>query len=491
MNREIEITSTMRLLVLLFGLFTALMTLWACINMQMLYAAVGAISFLIVLSPLALVKTYDLYCPWSFVLLTIFFGTTLQALCMSFNWPSADFIDTAMLLGQKPEYFIYPSGIFLLGMVCLTVGYFGFQRVAPARMQIKRGYSRSNMIVILGVSFFIACVGSLAFFRLTGGGESTSISSKRTTIESVSGQSDDFSQYGYLRQASKLAAIVFLVLYSNFLVHNEKLTSTHKVILACAFLLACALPFYASSRSQVLWVVLGALGVSYYLGRGNLMVRLGAYGLGGLALFITMSFLRGAGSTEHTSMSESATNAVKSLVLNRNGLGMAKTAHIINHLPEPLEYRYGSTIFVWLIAPVPRGMYPSKPMVNSGPYLGRTLYGTKVSGVPPGAIGELYWNFHIAGVIFGMALIGRFLRFVYNSFKRCDVDPSIIIPVYLFAFLPIGFAVLGHSVGGGIVMRLVDFCTVAIIVYLSTKRLEFGQQVGAGMPHQPAFSQMR
>ena len=123
---------------------------------------------------------------------------------------------------------------------------------------------------------------------------------------------------------------------------------------------------------------------------------------------------------------------------------------------------------VWLIAPIPREIYPNKPLIHTGPIIGQKIYNNRVSGVPPGLVAELYWNFSIPGIIFGMLLVGWTLQWVYLLFRSCDVDPTIISPIYLFAIIPVGFAVIGHSLGFGTIMRFVDFTTIAVVVYLCT-----------------------
>ena len=471
MNREIEIGPSIRAAVLCYAAVTAIVVAASCVYAEMLYAAVGSMSFLIAVIPFLFVKRYDLFCPWSFVLLTVFFGCTLQSLCISLGWPDQQYIDTAMLLGKDPNYFLFPSGVFLTGMICLTLGYFSFPKQDFKPPFIDREYCPKRMALILGVCLLLSVVATFAYIRFTGGAESGKISDKRATIRTLDVQRDSgFSQYGYLRHFGKLSTIAFLIMYSYFLSKHERLTTFQRGLLAMTFLLACAMPFYASSRAQVVWVALGALGVNYYHSRGNFWVSISIYAGLALAMFLVMSSLRNT-ETDDAIKQASYEDSVKSLVLNRNGIGLPKTSHIINHIPDPLEYQYGKTILVWLIAPVPREIYPNKPMVHTGPIIGSTIYGTKVSGVPPGAIAELYWNFHIAGVVFGMLSVGWLLQKIHSVFIHCCVNQVIATPVYLFAFLQVGFAILGHSVGGGTVMRFVDLATAAAVVFLCTIRV--------------------
>ena len=150
------------------------------------------------------------------------------------------------------------------------IGYFGLvnDELKPG-VVVARGMHSRNTIVVLGAVIMLSVFSTVLFVRLTGGFESEKISSKRTTLETLDVAGSETKQYGHMRQLSKLSAAAFLVMYSFVLCREERSSFFTKAALAFAFLAAIALPFYASSRSQVLWVVIGALGVNYYLAKGN------------------------------------------------------------------------------------------------------------------------------------------------------------------------------------------------------------------------------
>ena len=467
MNSDLPIHSLLKIAILAEVVATAFAIVAACAYPHWLYAAVGLTTLMITLMPLLILKTYDYFSPWSFVLLAVVTGCTLQSICMTLNWPDEQAIDGFFLLSQEPEYFFYPASIFLLGFACFTVGYFYFGKAERKPITVKRDFNRNNLILVLTLGFVFSSVASIAYIRFTGGAESGQISQKRTLIKTTDvGSDDDFAQYGTLKQISKLTGITFLVLYSFFLSRHENLNSTQFAMIGIFFLGACLIPFYSSMRAPIIWLVLAALGVTYYLDRKRFMSRLFVLTTVGLVFFVAMSMLRNAGNENKDENALQRT--VRKLAFNRNGPGFAKTAHIINHIPDTLDYQYGQTIAVWLIAPVPRELFPGKPMVHAGPIIGRAIYNTHVSGVPPGLIAELYWNFHIPGVIFGMLFIGWLLRAIYSWFRNCIVDPAIIIPIYLFSVIPVGYSVIGHSLGFGSIMRFVDFLMISIVVYLCT-----------------------
>jgi len=252
MNREFQIGGVVKALVLVVAVAAAVFSAWACADMQMLHAAVGTIALLIVLSPFLILRTYDLFSPWSFVIIAIAVLATPQAICTSFDFPDRDTVSRMMLLGQEPSYFIYPSCIFLLALGCLTIGYFGLVKdeVKPGVVVSRAMHSR-NTIIVLGAVIMLSAFSTVLFVRVTGGFESEKISSKRTTIETLDVAGSETKQYGHIRQLSKLSAAAFLVMYSFVLCREDRSSLFSKAALIFAFLAAIALPFYASSRSQV------------------------------------------------------------------------------------------------------------------------------------------------------------------------------------------------------------------------------------------------
>ena len=108
MRQEVKVATTARAIVVLQAVLAAAVSIWACANEEIVYAAIGMISLLIVIFPFLFLKTYDLFCPWSTVVLSFAVLATPQAVCMSFDWPSVEAIENSMLLGRTPEYFIYP-----------------------------------------------------------------------------------------------------------------------------------------------------------------------------------------------------------------------------------------------------------------------------------------------------------------------------------------------------------------------------------------------
>ncbi|HEX6373492.1 MAG TPA: O-antigen polymerase [Longimicrobium sp.] len=106
---------------------------------------------------------------------------------------------------------------------------------------------------------------------------------------------------------------------------------------------------------------------------------------------------------------EAITHAAGGEVLARATTGSAVIA-ILAHVPDRVDHLYGSTYLAVLSAPVPRSLWPGKPGLAGG-RVGRVFFGRE-GGVPPGAVGEAYWNFNVPGVVLVFFLFGLFHRWL-------------------------------------------------------------------------------
>ena len=100
---QVAIGATARLGVVFVAAVTVFFSAWAVFDHTMLHVAAGLAALTITLLPFLFLRKYDLFSPWSFVILAIFTGGTLQGAAISANWPNAEHIDMTMLLGQRPE----------------------------------------------------------------------------------------------------------------------------------------------------------------------------------------------------------------------------------------------------------------------------------------------------------------------------------------------------------------------------------------------------
>jgi len=133
--------------------------------------------------------------------------------------------------------------------------------------------------------------------------------------------------------------------------------------------------------------------------------------------------------------------------------------------PKTFPFRYGGTYLDGVLFVVPRFLWPNKP--RSFAYaIGKYLQGVETA-IPPGFIGELYINFHVAGVAVGMYLLGLLLRWVHRWLLSGDstaVAACLLLIPYLIVLVG------GSFLGSGTLMLIPLGLMLPIIWYMDRRR---------------------
>ena len=465
MNRFERVTSWQRGLIGLIGLCAGMFWVASMVHdMTYFFVAAGTSVLLISLLPIMFSREYDWFCPWSGAILAIIYGCTFPSICMSFGLPSPEFVAENIFLDQPVEYFVWPGAMLMMFVGCMAIGYFGFpakERLIP----VDRVCSPNRLLFICAVCGFLSFAAFGAYFMFNGGFGS-GLSSKRGTIRTLDvGEDAGFSQHGWLRHFAKLGNIALLMLaayWSRFKAPKFSVVNMLRwSVLIGLILVSIAFPFYSSSRAGMVWVIICFVGCLYYMQQKIFTFNTLLMASLMLFLLVFVTLVRNSGAESNDSMAKRFGH----LLLNRHGPDIAVTSHVIRNIPDKLEYQYGKTIAVWLLAPIPREFMPGKPLIHSGPIIGQQIYKLNVSGVPPGSAAELYWNFHIPGVIFGSLILGVLLRLCYQMCRNIRMDSILLVPIYIFVVFPCGFKATTHSIGPAFIMPIVDLVTVCAVVY--------------------------
>ncbi|MCB1063962.1 MAG: hypothetical protein KDN20_13700 [Verrucomicrobiae bacterium] len=434
---------------------------------RFVFLATGLWALAIVLLPLAMDRDYDLFSMWTFVLLTVLIGVTLRGACLSFGYPDADRLDQLYLLGREPAYFFGPAVWLLVGLLMLTLGFvaIGFR----ARPLISPSAEpHAGRLVALGlVLLVVSAVATALYIQRTGGSALGDWSAKRTVIPDLDLEGAGYQSHGGLRFVASLAIFGHLLVLGQALSPSTSgKNRTLLWILAIALLLvACVVPFYASLRTTVAMNFAFSAAIVFYTGRRLRITVLLAMGIAVLLAVYLMTALR---PTDHEV--ELATPTVgrvfQAAVINRNQIELPKTAHILHAIPDELPLQYGKTIARWALAPIPRSLWPDKPVIPPGPKIGNTVYHQRVAGVPPSLVAELFWNFHLPGVLIGAFGLGMLLRFLESRF-RSPVGPGFLgAAVYIVGPMTMGFELVGGSIGSALFRAVLQTVVMAGLLIL-------------------------
>lgn len=137
---------------------------------------------------------------------------------------------------------------------------------------------------------------------------------------------------------------------------------------------------------------------------------------------------------------------------------------ILARVPDDVPLLYGESYLAVFTLPVPKALWPNKPRMIDG-RVGLTFFGMP-AGVPPGAVGEAFWNFHLAGVVVVFFLYGVFHQWLARAFRRNAAAPgaAMIYASCLFLFR--------DPTGPQFVIWTISLVpTIAILVWIGALRL--------------------
>jgi len=148
-------------------------------------------------------------------------------------------------------------------------------------------------------------------------------------------------------------------------------------------------------------------------------------------------------------------------------------AVVIRDVPRWVPYASGDTLFLPTLAFfIPRVIWSDKPVLSLGRDFGETFRVVHIldekTWISPTVPGELYWNFDLPGILFGMALWGVAIRFLYRRYGESEgVDPirraiHILLLIQLVHF------------GGSLAAQTADVVRTLLLlelIYLLSRRL--------------------
>ena len=136
-------------------------------------------------------------------------------------------------------------------------------------------------------------------------------------------------------------------------------------------------------------------------------------------------------------------------------------------VPSDVDHLYGAGYVKWFNLFIPRLIWKDKPRgidVDTG-----VTFFNATWGMPPGDIGQAYWEFNIPGVIVVFFLLGVAYRYFYNSLKGGEITYA-SLAVYL-----VGVFYLGADQNSFRLMVVFFVPMVLVFVFLKYFRLRFAR----------------
>jgi oligosaccharide repeat unit polymerase len=324
-----------------------------------------------------------------------------------------------LLSGLSPD--ILNRGLLVVGagVTSLCLGYLAYATVrkepSPGpgfRWLMDRGFAdpspRRALWIVLAL-LVIAALGFAIYAPKVGIDSVDSLLSSRKRFAVVDGQ---VVVYGYYRWVIGLCGIGFLFAVYTIVRNGLSWRSKLGVAAMVSILGTAGFAVVTSSRTELFGIVAMAAFIVIALRRRE--PRPGVILGLGIAALVAVTLLVGlrsasAGTGEQDQRSQVST-LMDDAVGSRDWMGVGPIAVVVDRVPEAYPFQYGETLASILWEPIPRTIWKSKPPVRIGPTIGPPVYrfhpSERISGDPPGILGEFWINGGLIAVILGMAFLG-------------------------------------------------------------------------------------
>lgn len=417
----------------------------------------------ILIAPAMARRKIDIFEPINFIILSFligFFGRTIYIL-MDMRFANR------LMSGKSISYLVYPSIIALLGIVFFQIGY---QSKIGSKLSYKLPYysDQWNDRRVHIIVFLLTCIGIVCYiiFISSSGGIPSSL-----LFFSMKRKASTF----YLRIGIELLNIAFLLLFVNNLRKNKSIFGIHTFPMWLLFFISLTFYFYTSSRGKIFRLLMYPLTIYHYHRRSISLKILVLFGV----IFLLMAPIMLSFRQIHLTNSINLVNStnieviIDSLFGSQNFFGIAKLAQIVQQVPSQFEYQYGKTLVEWIVFPIPRILWTNKPR-NIGQVIGEKLFGAKHGapggGIPPGFVAELYLNFDVPAVIFGMLFFGIICKIIlrYRQFKIAKLSRLLFYTIGIYN-------VTSELISGHLTGTIISFLSAAVPLLLAIHYVTHGK----------------
>lgn len=188
-----------------------------------------------------------------------------------------------------------------------------------------------------------------------------------------------------------------------------------------------------------------------------------------ICIGLTQTIYRVSTSTELNSESVNLTIAN---IIGRNGIEHSKTIHILDSVPDKMDFLYGQSFVDAVAILLPRDLFPNKATVNLETIVAQKIFDVQYFGagaIPPGLLAELFMNFSWLGVAVGAIFFGRLTGYLDEWFSE-STPGSLFFFFYLTSLFTFGASILGSGFSSTFTGLALNFISL-LFCYACAKKL--------------------
>jgi len=371
---------------------------------------VFALSFAIFLS-IKRIKRGHLFESFNFFLLTYIPIYFVNAIYIYYHGSShADYVTT--------ELFYKGLILVILGLIFYTIGYYSSSAKILEQWFPKYNnalWSQTKLNIVCIVIVFVVIL-SLVLIAISSNLLNAMLNLKTRILAKSS---------GYWIWGLNLGKLGVWLLTANRYIYRKKFR--FREIAYISFITVCALS--TGSRRELFIIILGIILLRHYLYRKisykALLLLLPIF----IVLSIILQFQRNQTHQMFWHRIQSIEYSLHYFMKGTLG-SFDYFLKVLNSVPKYVDFQYGRSLYYILLLPIPRHIFPDKPIPTSVFFMNifyPNIYqrGT-IIGIP--ILGDLYFNFHYIGVLIGMFLLGVISKAFYINLNNSKSALLIYIP---------------------------------------------------------------
>jgi oligosaccharide repeat unit polymerase len=283
--------------------------------------------------------------------------------------------------------------------------------------------------------------------------------------------------YGYLRFLIGLCSIGFLLITYTITRNRLSWRSPLGLIALVSLVMTAAFATISSSRTELFATLATAVFIVIGLRRREpKTTTIAMVVVAALAAISLLAGLRAAGQGQ-TGASASASTGTAAVLENavgsRDWMDIGPLSVVTHRVPDAYPYQYGKTLVSILWVPIPRTLWASKPPVRIGPEIGPPVFGfpaSRVSGDPPGIVGELWINGSYFAVVIGMFLLGVLIKRLSRWYRLVELTDGLSAIVFGIMIVATCLQLPITDVTGVLIPLLENFLVLSIGLWLARSR---------------------
>jgi oligosaccharide repeat unit polymerase len=436
----------------------------------MIFFSLVFIIFLIFLLPLIFKVEKFSFNVYSVFVVILFFQLIVRNIFIYFNLPNESYIQNEILRGLSLQDFELSGIIFSVCSIFIVISYAISRYTNESGSSLRISFIQSNpseskILIWSSIFLLFSFFANLFFFSQF---DLSLISFYRGVTTNL----QEYSAQGYLRLASGMCIITgFIGLAYYWKSLNKFRKQLFLIITFTSFSLAMLNAIFTSSRAIIVTTLIGIFIFSYYSKiKFSLFTKLFVSVI--LFLILTlMTIYRMAGNKSDLSLDIILEDYISTpfyLIVNQGGIDLIKTQHMVNFVLENSDYKYGELVSNLLLLPIPRSIWQDKP-VNVDTQFGMAVYEASSYGagaVPPGILGEFFWDFSWLGLLVASFITGFLMGFLDRIFHN-NKESIFIKVIFSSSLIWTGMSIMGSGFVSFIVGAFYSILPLFLIFFLS------------------------